>query len=387
MKGLSRLFTAVITLVFSMTAIAAIIPAPPQLAATSYLLMDARTGKILVEHNVDQQLPPASLTKMMTAYIVEDEISKGNLSMTDTTRISEKAWRMGGSKMFVRVDSYVSISDLLRGVVIQSGNDASVALAEHVAGSEEVFVDVMNQYANKLGLENTAFKNATGWPAPGHLSTARDMAMLARHIIYDHPNLYPLYSEKDFTYTPSGENPITQSNRNTLLRRNPLVDGLKTGHTQEAGYCLVTSAKDGDTRFITVVMGTSSEEARAQESQKLLSYGFRYYQSLPLYKSGEELSTNRIWAGQSENLRLGTNEDVVVTIPRGEENKLNAVLNVADVIEAPIQQGDVLGNLVVDLEGEVVVDLPLVALDSVPQAGFFSRMSDYVSLFFYNLLN
>ena len=382
----SSLFIVFCTL-FAQVSLAAIVPAPPQLAAKSYLLMDARSGEIIVRNNEHLQLPPASLTKMLTAYIVEEELAKGRLTLKDTSRISEKAWKMGGSKMFIKVDTDVSIEDLLRGVIIQSGNDASVALAEHVAGSEEVFADVMNQYAGRLGMENSSFVNATGWPAKGHLTTAHDMAILARAIIYDHPEFYPIYAEKHFTYPKTGNNKIKQSNRNRLLWRDPSVDGLKTGHTEEAGYCLVSSAKQEDMRLIAVVMGAASDEARAQESQKLLTYGFRYFQSRELYKAATSLSEARVWAGAADKLDLGLAEDLVLTIPRGDENKLNAALNIEPVIEAPIKTGDVLGNLVVTLNNEVLVEKPLVALHDVEQAGFFSRMTDYVSLFFYNLFN
>uniref|UniRef100_UPI003139D0AA D-alanyl-D-alanine carboxypeptidase family protein n=1 Tax=Marinimicrobium sp. C2-29 TaxID=3139825 RepID=UPI003139D0AA len=354
-----------------------IIPAPPQLAATAYLLMDADTGKVLVEHDADEVLPPASLTKMMTSYIVSEEIEQGRISEDDMVPISVKAWRKGGSKMFVREGTEVRLKDLLRGVIIQSGNDASIALAEHVAGSEEGFVDVMNQTAAKLGMTNTQFKNSTGWPAEGHYTTARDMAILARAVIEDHPEHYDLYQEKYFSY-----NGINQANRNRLLFRDDTVDGLKTGHTEEAGYCLVASAVRRDMRLISVVMGTDSENARAAETQKLLAYGFRYFQTQPVYAAGDELQTSRVWAGRDDQVTLTISEEIRLTIPRGALDNLDAQMHIDEIIKAPIEQGQELGNLTIDLDGERLVDVPLVAKQAVEEAGFFARLIDNIKLFF-----
>lgn len=354
-----------------------IIPSPPQLAATAYLLMDADTGKVLVEHNADQRLPPASLTKMMTAYIVSEEVERGRASENEMVNISVKAWQKGGSKMFVREGTEVKLMDLLRGVIIQSGNDASIALAEHIAGSEEGFVDVMNQTAAQLGMTNTQFQNSTGWPAEGHYTTARDLAILAKAVIEDHPGHYSLYSEKYFSY-----NGINQANRNRLLFRDESVDGLKTGHTEEAGYCLVASAVRRDMRLISVVLGTSSENARAAETEKLLSYGFRYYQTRSIYSAGDELQRSRIWAGKQEEVVIGVSEDIQLTIPRGAEDKLDAQMHINEIIKAPVAVGDELGNLTIDLNGERLVDVPLVALEPVEEAGFFSRLIDAIKLFF-----
>lgn len=353
-----------------------LIPAPPSLSATGYLLKDAQSGKILVEHNADQQLPPASLTKMMTSYIVSSEIAAGRLSEDAMVDISVKAWRKGGSKMFVREGSQVSVKDLLRGVIIQSGNDASIALAEHVAGSEDAFVDIMNQKAALLGMTNTHFENSTGWPAEGHLTTARDLAILAKALINDYPKHYEIYSEKYFSY-----NGINQPNRNQLLFRDDSVDGLKTGHTEEAGYCLVASAKRNDMRLIAVVMGTDSDDARAVEAQKLLSYGFRYYQTQKLYSAGDEISTSRVWAGQSDSVGLGVAHDIVLTIPRGSQDALEANLHIDEIIKAPVVQGQELGNLTIELRGEMLVDTPLVATHPVEEAGFFARIWANIKLF------
>lgn len=354
-----------------------IIPSPPQLAATAYLLMDADTGKVLVEHNADKRLPPASLTKMMTAYIVSEEVERGRARENDMVNISVKAWKKGGSKMFVREGTEVKLMDLLRGVIIQSGNDASIALAEHIAGSEEGFVDVMNQTAAQLGMVNTQFQNSTGWPAEGHYTTARDLAVLAKAVIEDHPDHYSLYSEKYFSY-----NGINQANRNRLLFRDDSVDGLKTGHTEAAGYCLVASAVRRDMRLISVVLGTSSEDARAAETEKLLSYGFRYYQTQSIYSAGDELERHRIWAGKQDEVVIGVAQDIRLTIPRGAEESLEAKMHIDEIIKAPVAVGDELGNLTIDLNGERLVDVPLVALEPVEEAGFFSRLIDAIKLFF-----
>lgn len=359
-----------------------IIPSPPQVSASAYLLMDSATGEILIEHNVDEQLPPASLTKMLTAYIVSEEIERGKIKESDTVLISEDAWRRGGttsggSTMFLNVGSRVPVIDLLRGVIIQSGNDASIALAEHLAGSEAAFADVMNQYAQLLGMRSSHFVNATGWPAPEHLTTARDLATLARAVINDHPAHYPIYSEKYFTY-----NGINQPNRNLLLHRDPTVDGLKTGHTNEAGYCLVASAQRQGMRLISVVLGTKSEAVRAEESSKLLAYGFRYFQTHSLYAKGQELSRTRVWKGQENDVGLGVDKEVMITIPRGSADALKAEIVIDSHVTAPLTAGQTLGELRVTLEDKEIYKAPLVALAAVEEAGFFSRLWDSLVLFF-----
>lgn len=362
------------------SAVAVLIPDPPRVDATSYLLMDATSGQVLVEYNADETLPPASLTKLMTAYITEYEIRQGNLSLKDRVPVSVKAWRMGGSKMFIREGTEVVLEDLLRGVIVQSGNDASVALAEYIAGSEDSFADLMNQHAARLGLNGSNFVNATGWPAENHYVTARDMATLARAIIADFPDLYEIYSEKSFQY-----NNITQQNRNLLLWRDERVDGLKTGHTEEAGYCLVASGVDDDMRLITVVMGADSEQARARESQKLLTYGFRFYETYRAYNRGDKLTDVKVWLGASDALRLGPADDLVLTIPRGSHDQLQAEMSVQPDIRAPIQEGDVFGSVTISLDGKVLLEKPLVALDTVASGGFFSRIWDHIVLFFRSL--
>lgn len=362
-----------------------IIPKPPQLAAKAYVLMDAETGHILIEHNADEQLPPASLTKIMTTYIVSEEVMRGNLSESDKVYITDDAWRRGGtssgsSTMFLKPRSEVEVIDLLRGVIIQSGNDASIALAEHIAGSELAFADVMNQTATLLGMQNSHFVNATGWPADGHLSTARDLALLAQATIYDHPDHYSIYAEKDFTY-----NGIKQDNRNTLLFRDSSVDGLKTGHTNAAGYCLVATAKKDGMRLISVVMGTRSEESRAVESQKLLSYGFRYYTTHTALKANQALVERKIWQGLTEKIALGVQEDLVLTVPRGSEDKLELTTSLVKTLKAPFAAGDPIGKFSIAFDGDVLHEGDLVALHDVQQAGFLARLWDSLMLFIQGL--
>ena len=377
-RSLVLLFVAVVTVQIQ----AAVLPPPPQLAATAYVLMDASTGDIIAESGADGQFAPASLTKMMTSYIVEHEVSEGNISFNDLVPISVKAWKTEGSRMFVREGTQVRLEDLLRGVIIQSGNDASVALAEYVAGSEEAFADLMNQHAERLGLKNTQFKNATGLPADGHYSSPRDLALIGRALIQDFPEQYAIYKEKYFTY-----NDIKQPNRNRLLWRDPTVDGIKTGHTEEAGYCLVSSAVRDDMRLISVVLGTTSDQARAQESQKLLAYGFRFFRNYPLYKAGQELNKPKVWKGMTDSVALGLGGDLSLTIPRGSEDMLSATLDLPEVIEAPLAAGEVVGHLLVTLEGEEVAREPLLALQAVEEAGFVKAIWHSIVLFFQGLFS
>ena len=359
-----------------------IIPAPPPLAATAHILIDANSGQVISENNADQHLPPASITKLMTSYIVSAEMERGAVKPTDNVPISVNAWQKGGSKMFVREGTQVPVIDLMRGMIIQSGNDATVALAEHIAGSESAFADVMNQQAALLGMTNTQYRNATGWPDEGHYSSARDIATLARALIVDFPDSYKLYSEQYFSY-----NGINQPNRNKLLFRDKTVDGIKTGHTEEAGYCLVASSEKEGMRLISVVMGTRSEEARAVESQKLLAYGFRYYYTHKLYSSEQVIAEPKVWKGKGDMVALGVDKDLFLTIPRGSEGDLVATANVDTIIEAPVVAGQELGNLVVTLDGEALVNIPLIAKQSVEQAGFFSRLIDAIALFFHRLFS
>nr|WP_228258967.1 D-alanyl-D-alanine carboxypeptidase family protein [Marinobacter sp. JH2] len=383
------MFTRIFLLALSLTVFSAqvsaqsvLIPSAPKVAGSSWVLMDPLSGSVLMEHNSNERLPPASLTKMMTAYIVERELDEGRISMQDTVPISVNAWRTEGSRTFLREGTTATVHDLLKGVIIQSGNDASVALAEFIAGSEEAFVDIMNQQAQLLGMKNTNFRNATGLPAQDHFSTAYDLALLARAIIQDYPENYPIYAEKHFTY-----NNIRQPNRNALLWRDDSVDGLKTGHTDEAGYCLVASAKRNDTRLIASVMGTSSSAARAQEVQKMLNYGFRYYETERLFSAGQELMAADVWGGVADQVSVGMAEDVYVTIPRGSRDKLESTVDLDSVIKAPIKMGQELGQIRVLLDGETVVEQPVLALTEIEQGGLFKRLWDSIKLFFIQLFN
>lgn len=375
----TSLFTA------SVQAKPVLIPAPPSLAATSYILIDADSGEVLVEHLADDQLPPASLTKMMTSYILSYELAEGNVSKDDDVLISKNAWAQnfpGSSLMWIEVGKKVKLADLHRGIVISSGNDASVAVAEYLAGSSDAFADIMNQHAQLLGMDNTHFVNPHGLPAEGHRTTARDLSLLAKAIIYNYPEDYKIYKEKQFTF-----NKIRQTNRNTLLWNDPSVDGLKTGHTEEAGYCLVASAKKNNMRLISVVMGTKSKNSRKQETQKLLSYGFRYFESYKVYDAGEILNKTKVWGGVSKTVNLGITDAIHLTIPRGKSDDLKAVLQIDERIKAPITKGQELGKVVFSLAGEELHSETLRAMEGVEQAGFFSRMADEVGLFFNGLMN
>lgn len=359
----------------------ALIPSAPTVAARSYLVMDADTGKVILDEKADERFAPASLTKMMTSYIVEYELTKGNVSEEDLVLVSEKAWRTPGSRMFIKEGTQVKLGDLLKGIIIQSGNDASVAVAEHIAGSESAFADLMNQHAQLLGMTNTHFANATGLPAEDHYSSAADMAILAKAIIQQFPQHYGIYSEKYFTY-----NKIRQPNRNKLLWRDRTVDGIKTGHTEEAGYCLVASAKRDGMRLISVVMGTSSEEARAQESQKILAYAFRYYRTHKLYNADEVLNSAQVWGGLQDSVRLGLGSELSVTIPRGQADQLEATLDVDKVIKAPVVAGENYGVVRVMLNGEEVSAVPLIALEDVSEGGLLKKIWHSIMLFFINLI-
>ncbi|MEC8693735.1 MAG: D-alanyl-D-alanine carboxypeptidase family protein [Pseudomonadota bacterium] len=351
------------------------IPAAPKLQATGYLLIDATNGEVLVEHNADQPLPPASLTKMMTAYIAEREIAEGRMSFDDKVPVSIKAWKTGGSRMFIREGTEVRLEDLLRGIVIQSGNDASVAVAEYIAGSEDVFADVMNQTAVSLGMTNTQFKNSTGLPQEEHYTTAKDLGKLAARTIADFPETYAIYREKNFTY-----NGIKQANRNSLLFRDPSVDGLKTGHTEEAGYCLVASAERDGFRLISVVMGTASEKVREQETTKLLQYGFRYFKGQTVFAAGQSLpeSAREVWFGESEMVELVPTESLYVTLPLGRESAIQAMLDAPDTLDAPLDAGAVVGNVKIMLGERILAESPVAVAEAVPEGGFFKRMVDFV---------
>ena len=354
------------------------VPAPPQFDASSYVLMDFGSGAVLADHNSRERVDPASITKIMTAYIVYKSLAAGDITLEDQVEISEYAWRSIGSRTFVEVGSKIKLEDLLLGLIIQSGNDASIALAEHVAGTEQAFADVMNTQAKRLGMKDSHFVNATGLPDAEHFTTAYDIALLSRAMISEYPEEYKTYAQKEYTF-----NGIKQFNRNRLLWRDAAIDGIKTGYTEAAGYCLAASAVKNDMRLISAVMGTASDKVRTVNSQALLNYGFRYYESHKLYKAGEMLAQQRMWKGELKTIQLGLEEDLFVTIPRGRYEDLKADMVVDTEIIAPIQQGDQVGVVKVTLEGKDYLEQPLVALQANPEGGLLRRIVDFfVKLFF-----
>lgn len=348
-------------------------PPPPPVAAAAYILQDYHTGKVFAENNADARLAPASLTKIMTVYVVFRELSNGHLHLDDMATISEKAWKTSGSRMFVELGNQVKIEDLLKGVIIQSGNDASVALAEHVAGSEATFADMMNQHAARLGMTNSHFKNSDGLPMEDHYTSARDLAILTTALIKEFPDYYRWFSQQEFTF-----NNITQHNRNQLLSRDESVDGVKTGFTDDAGYCLVASALREDMRLISVVMNAKSAKARANENQSLLNYGFRFFESHRLYQGKTPLNEARIWKGAEKTIPLGLAEDLYVTIPRRQYNDLKGVITVDKKITAPVKEGAKLGSVKVNLKDAVIAEKDLIALKTVDQGNLIQRLSDSV---------
>lgn len=359
-------------------AAAADIPPPPTINAASWVIMDYASGEVLASHNPDQRVEPASITKVLTTYIVFDEIRKGHLSYTDEVLVSEKAWRQGidssQSRMFIKVGDRVPVIDLLRGVIIASGNDASVALSEHVAGSEAVFADLMNQYAAQLGMNNSHFVDASGMPDPEHYTTARDLAIVGRALIRDFPEGYKIYSEKEFKYGPVAAQP----NRNYLLKKDPTVDGIKTGHTNAAGYCLLASAQREGQRLITTVMGASSWAYREQASLELLNYGFRFYDSTSLLGADQPAGTLRIWKGDIEQLPVGTLQAVAVATPR--DSQVSYDVQPAGAIVAPVKTGDIVGQIVISVDNQPTRTEPLVALQDVDTGGWIHQIVDQVML-------
>ncbi len=372
-------FTCLLAILFSASSWAAPkpIPDPPTLSATSFFLVDFDSGRVLAEKNPDDHMEPASITKLMTAYLVDKAIAAGDITLDEMVTVSEKAWRMKGSKMFVEVGKQVSVDDLLKGLIIQSGNDASVALAEHIAGSESAFAGYMNHQAGLLGMTNTNFVNATGWPDENHYSSARDIAMLTRAVIREFPLSYKYYKEREFTF-----NKIRQFNRNRLLWRDETVDGVKTGHTEAAGYCLVASAQRDDMRLISVILGTESDKARTQSSQALLNYGFRFYETHRLYRTDEVLQTARIWYGEQEQVSMGVSKDVYITIPRGRYRDLDISMDIDREISAPVIQGQQLGQVSIKLDDELISGENIVAMQTVDEGSIFVRAMDHVKLMF-----
>lgn len=376
-----KLMTAILLLLMANSVMAVgelPVPAPPKFNASSYVLMDHASGTVLAEHNSHERVDPASITKIMTAYVVYKAIAAGDIKLDDQVEISEYAWRSIGSRMFVEVGNKILLDELLLGLTIQSGNDASVALAEHVAGTENAFADVMNAQAKRLGMKNSNFRNATGLPDSDHYTTAYDIALLSRAMINEFPEEYKRYSIKEFTF-----NGIKQFNRNRLLWRDSSVDGIKTGHTEAAGYCLAASAVKNGMRLISAVMGTSSDKERTVNTQALLNYGFRYYESHKLYKAGEVLAQQRMWNGESKSIQLGLDQDLYVTIPRGSYENLKADMSIDADIIAPVEQGDQVGVVKVTLKGKDYLEQSLVALQANPEGGLWRRIVDFfVKLFF-----
>jgi len=359
-----------------------IVPKAPELSAKGYILIDAETGRVLVESNADESLPPASLTKIMTGYVVAAELEAGRISLNDEVPISVNAWRTPGSKMFIQEGTRVVLSDLLRGVIVQSGNDASVALAEYLAGDEDAYADVMNQYAMTIGMNDTNFLNSTGLHEDGHSSSARDMAALTRELIRRFPEHYAIYAEREFTF---GD--IRQPNRNRLLRRDRTVDGVKTGYTLAAGYCLVASAERDEMRLVSVVMGATSDEVRMRETQKLLQYGFRYFETRGLYSPDESVAKARMYFGTSDYVPVGVSEPIYVTFARGHYDDLKVDIDLPTQIEAPLKEGAEIGSLRVMLDGKDLLKTPLVSKNSVDEAGIFSRMFDSVYLLIASIID
>ena len=353
------------------------IPNPPTLNASSFYLVDFDSGRVLAEKDSDKHIEPASITKLMTAYLVDKAIADGDVALDEMVTISEKAWRMKGSKMFVEVGKQVSVDELLKGLIIQSGNDASVALAEHIAGSESAFAGYMNHQADLLGMSNSNFVNATGWPDENHYSSARDIAILTQAMIRDFPNSYRHYREKEYTF-----NKIRQFNRNRLLWSDNSVDGVKTGHTEAAGFCLVSSAKRAEMRLISVVLGAGSDKSRTQSSQALLNYGFRFFETHRLYQAKEILKTARIWYGDREQVSMGVGHDIYITIPRGRYRDLDASMEIDSEISAPVAQGQQLGQVNIKLDDELVVTEDIVAMQAVEEGGLIDRALDSIKLMF-----
>lgn len=352
-------------------------PAPPIIGAQSYLLIDAVTGHELASLEPDERLAPASLTKLMTAYVVFSALEQGQITLEDEVSVSEKAWRTGGSRMFIEVGTRVAIRDLLLGMIVQSGNDASVALAEHIAGTESVFAELMNQYAAELGMTSSHFVNATGLPDDKHVSSARDLAILARAIIRRFPEYYKWYSVREFTWSD-----ITQGNRNRLLWRDPSVDGMKTGRTDDAGWCLVSSAERDGMRVVAVVLGTSSDRARVEGSQALINYGFRFFETRLLYSAGEEVTRARTWKAANEFTPVGVLDDLYITIPRGSYDSLEMLQSVPALLSAPIVRGQPIADITISLSETVLLSKSLRALEDNPTGSIWQRARDSVRLWF-----
>lgn len=374
---------AALLLLPSFSYAATVLTTPPELNNKSYVLMDYETGQILASKNENEKLAPASMTKMMTSYIIEQKLLKGELTESEKVRMNESAWCRGSSTescMYVPLNGTATVLEMLRGIIIQSGNDASKAMAEHISGNEGSFAYAMNQEAKRVGMVNTHFINATGMPAEGHYSTAKDMAVLAKHIIHDSSKYYPIYSEKEFTF-----NGIKQGNRNALLYTDPSVDGLKTGHTDEAGYCLTTSSKRGPMRLISVIFGAPSMNERASQTRSLLAWGYSNFETVSVQPANQVLAKAKVYFGKENDVQIGLAENFNVTMPKGQANAIKIQVTVQPNLNAPLKQGQVVGKLTATLDGKVIAEKPLVALKAVEEAGFFSRLIDHIKMFFSNL--
>ena len=374
---------AALLLLPSFSYAATVLSNPPELNNKSYVLMDYETGQILAAKNENEKLAPASMTKMMTSYIIEQKLLKGQLTEGEKVRMNESAWCRGSSSescMYVPLNGTATVLEMLRGIIVQSGNDASKAMAEHISGNEGTFAYEMNKEAKRIGMTNTHFMNATGMPAEGHYSTAKDMALLAKHIIHDSSKYYPIYSEKEFTF-----NGIKQGNRNALLYTDPSVDGLKTGHTDEAGYCLTTSSKRGPMRLISVIFGAPAMNDRATQTRELLSWGYANFETKNVQPANQVLAKSKVWFGKENEVTVGLAENFSVTMPKGQAGDIKTQISVQPNLNAPLQKGQVVGKLIATMDGKVIAEKPLVALQAVEEAGFFSRMIDHIKQFFSNL--
>ena len=374
---------AALLLLPSFSYAATVLSTPPELNNKSYVLMDYETGQILTSKNENEKLAPASMTKMMTSFIIEQKLLNGQLTENEKVRMNESAWCRGSSTescMYVPLNGTATVLEMLRGIIVQSGNDASKAMAEHISGNEGTFAHEMNKEAKRIGMTNTSFVNSTGMPAEGHFSTAKDMATLAQHIIHDSSKYYPIYSEKEFSF-----NGIKQGNRNALLYTDPSVDGLKTGHTEEAGYCLTTSSKRGPMRLISVIFGAPSMQERASQTREILAWGYANFETVNVQPANQEIAKSKVWFGTENEASIGLAEKFNVTMPKGQANAIKTQISVQPNLNAPLQKGQVVGKLTATLDGKVIAEKPLVALQAVEEAGFFSRMIDHVKQFFSNL--
>lgn len=377
MKSSLNLFLQFVIFLFSINSALAetIIPSAPRVSASSYIVMDAKSEQILVDVNSNKILPPASLTKMMTVYVAAHELATGKITLEDKVLVSEKAWRMPGSRMFIEVDKMVTVDELMHGIIIQSGNDASVAIAEYISGSEDLFAELMNEHAKRLGMSNTSYRNSTGLPQEGHHTTSNDLAILARALINDFPEIYSWHKIKEYTF-----NDIKQNNRNKLLWTDRTVDGVKTGHTEEAGFCLVASAERDGMRLISVVMGTDSKKARTESSQKLLNYGFRFFKTKQVLKANELITTEKIWKGETESINLGVKDELFLTLPEKDFDNLILEPKFNKPINAPIAKNSVIGELEIISAGKVINSVKLIALQQVEQGNFIKQIKDEVLL-------